>query len=61
MTNWRIRPDTFSSADDPAVSHLESLSAEEVEAELLKAGVDPQPAIEAVKRLIRQELRTKRR
>lgn len=56
MTDWKIHLDTFSSMKDPAVLHLESLPAEQVQAELFEAGVDPRPAIEAVKRLLREKL-----
>lgn len=39
---------------DPAIRHLESLPAEQVETELRAAGIDSRPAIDAVKHLLRR-------
>lgn len=44
--------------EDPAIALYESMPNEEVEKELQRAGINPQPTVEAVKNLIREKLKT---
>ena len=42
--------------DADAIALYESMSSEELDAELAMAGIDPEPTIKAVKKLIREKL-----